>query len=91
MDNFQPLDPRHHSHFEFLKTDLEMAITFTEIAQTTSSATAAARNRTKALEVHDRVKPLIEQFRGMEAEKTALLDLLEILKKGLSRLGEGLE
>jgi hypothetical protein len=73
---------------EFLIADLEMGITFTELALSSKDQAVIVRNRRNALKAYDTVSKLAPKSRLNEAESKAVTALLARLKEKLVLLGE---
>jgi hypothetical protein len=75
---------------DFLKTDVEAAVTFMEIARAAQNPAEQDRNRRAARRAYDTVIRLIGRVKLTDADSQLLGTRLTHLKSGLRRLGERL-
>jgi hypothetical protein len=73
---------------EFLKIDLETALTFVKIARQTCDSVRKARNRLAARKAYDTVAKLVAKVRLNDTDHQIVTDGLRELKKELEALGE---
>lgn len=74
--------------FEFLKVDLELAMTFVEIAMSPTSAERTARCRAAARKAYDTVLRMMNRAKLSKAEAAEIQERLAKLESVLSALDQ---
>jgi hypothetical protein len=88
MFHFEATNEFNKLKAEFIKTDLEVALTFVEIAHQTPDSEKAARNQRNARKAHDAVLWYIGHAVLTNFEQEYLTRKLASLKSALLSLGE---
>lgn len=73
---------------DFLKTDVETALTFTELARQSDDAEKRRRNQRHARVAYDTILRLQERVTYTPAERSYMDAMIERLRKDLEQLGE---
>ncbi|MBS1802236.1 MAG: hypothetical protein JST28_02660 [Acidobacteria bacterium] len=81
------MDQTNKVGLDFLRTDLEAALTFIKVAQTTSSSESRSRNFGKALEVHRTVLHFLPRLFPSPEELKEIDSKLEQIKLKLEQAG----
>ncbi len=72
---------------DFMLTDLDLAGTFLDIAETTHSDETMRRNHMNARKAYDTVLPLMEKLVLTDSERQAIVTKLNMLKSRLQAVG----
>src|SRR5215813_1681294 len=73
---------------DFLRVDVETALTFTEAALTTDNPDKKDRNTKNAKKAYDTIQRLSERVTYTDSEQAYMSEMLARLKKDLKILGE---
>jgi hypothetical protein len=80
--------PPQSKRREFVLTDLDLGLTFMDVADTTHSEHTASRNHSKARTAYDTVLRLLEKLSPSDPEQQAIEEKLTILKTRLQAVGQ---
>jgi hypothetical protein len=80
------LGDARRTHANFLITDIETALTFLDVAETTRAKQTANRNRRNARKAHDVVVRYLAKHDLDPADRNAIEAKLAILKQRLDRI-----
>lgn len=78
----------NHTGAEFLIADLETAMVFLDVAETSRNETTVRRNRGHARHAYDVIVRLLSTLKVSDAERAAITEKIGILKKRLEATGE---
>jgi hypothetical protein len=90
QDMLATIERHNKTCTDFLKADVEAAVTFMEIARSAQNPAEQDRNRHAARRAYDTVIRLIGRVKLTDADSQVLGARLARLKSGLCRLGERL-
>ena len=77
-----------HTSAEFLITDLDLALTFMDIADTSNSAETGTRNRQNARHAYDTVREFLSKLALTASDRQAVESKLAVLKARLKAVGD---
>jgi hypothetical protein len=85
INEIKPVDP---GIIEFLLVDLDIALTFMDVAETTEFRGTAQRNHKNARKAYDMVVSKLREVSPTEAQQSALNQKLALLRVRLQDVGE---
>jgi hypothetical protein len=88
MADFLRSSDLNTTSIEFLLTDLETALTFMDVAQTSRDQEIKQRNHANAHLAYDTVIRLLPKFKPTAAQQQAIDEKLSLLKARLEAVGE---
>jgi hypothetical protein len=74
--------------FEFLRTDLDIGLTFMDMAETTHDVAKRQRNHANARRVYDTVVRLMQKLSLDDTQREELTERLARLKSRLQKVGQ---
>jgi hypothetical protein len=85
INEIRPVNP---GIIEFLLVDLDVALTFMDVAETTEFRETAERNHKNARKAYDMVVSKLGEVRPTEAQQSALEHKLALLRARLQDVGQ---
>ena len=89
-DDALPFDERNQSGVEFLLADLDLALTFMDIAATSGIEETAHRNHKRARYAYDTALRLLRRLTPDTEQRNAINAKMALLKKRLQAVGHQL-
>ena len=80
--------PSSNNAFEFLLTDLDTALTFLDVAESTLNQATRQRNHANARRAYDTVVRLMQNLSLDDTQREQLAERLALLKSRLQNVGQ---
>lgn len=87
MSDWIPSSVRNNA-FEFLRTDLDTALTFLDLAKSTDKVATRQRNYANARRAYDAVVRLMQKVSLDDTQRGELAERLALLKSRLQNVGQ---